>query len=319
MPLLWRVFLVNAALMAGAVVLLLVTPVTVSFPASAHQVGVALAGLACVLVIDLVLLRSYITPLQTLSAAMADVDLLEPGVRVKPPARTPEVRIVSDAFNAMLDRLEEDRLLGAQVALVAQERERVRVSRELHDGVGQRLTGALLRLQSIESRAPDELGVDLAAIRDEVRGSLEDVRETARRLRPEALEDLGLASALAALTQDLARAAGLLITRNLDGPLDDLGEELEVAVYRIAQEALTNVVRHAEARHALLTVTRKDGHLLMTVNDDGRGVDLRRTPAGTGLTGMRERALLVGGRLRVFSRPGEGTEVRLAVDLEAAA
>lgn len=316
MPLLWRVFLINATLMAGAVVLLLVTPATVSFPASSHEVVVALIGLVGVLAIDLVVLRSYITPLQTLTATMAEVDLLEPGARVASSTATPEVRMVGEAFNTMLDRLEEDRLLGVHNALLAQERERVRVSRELHDGVGQRLTGALLRLQSVEAHVPEGLRGDLAAIRAEVRGSLEDVRDTARRLRPEALEDLGLASALVALTQDVGRAANLPIARSFDGELDDLGADREVTVYRVAQEALTNVARHADARRAVLKVTRTAGSLVMTVSDDGRGFDVGATSPGAGLTGMRERALLAGARLRVISRPGGGTEVRLAMELE---
>lgn len=315
MPLLWRVFLINALLMGGGVLLLLVTPATISSPAAASQIGVLIAGLALVLVLDLLLLRPYIGPLQDLTRLMSEVDLLHPGARVALTTATPEVQVVTEAFNHMLDRLEEERRLSSQRALAAQERERLRVSRELHDGVGQRLTGVLLRLQSVESRIPQEVRGDLASLRDEVRGSLEDVRETARRLRPEALEDLGLGSAIVALTHDIARAAPISVSRTFEGDLDGLGEELEVVIYRVAQEALTNVVRHGEAKHVAVALTRRASQLLLTIVDDGRGFDVAATPAGAGLTGMRERALLVGGRLDVVSNPGGGAEVRLAVEV----
>jgi two-component system sensor histidine kinase UhpB len=319
MPLLWRVFLINACLMVGAVLVLLFSPATVSFPVAEHEVVVAVLGLLCLLAIDLVLLRSYMTPLQELTTTMAQVDLLEPGARVHASTATPEVRVVGEAFNRMLERLEEDRRLGAEGALAAQERERLRVSRELHDGVGQRLTGALLRLQSVEGRVPADVRADLTEIRAEVRSSLEDVRETARRLRPEALEQLGLTSALVALCRDLGGASGVSITRHLTGRDDDLGEEMEVAIYRVAQESLTNVVRHAEANQAIVTLARRNGELVLSVIDDGRGFDVEAVTPGVGLTGMRERALLAGARLKIVSRPGDGTEVRLVVDLDGRA
>jgi two-component system sensor histidine kinase UhpB len=148
-------------------------------------------------------------------------------------------------------------------------------------------------------------------VRDEVRASLEEVRDTARRLRPEALEDLGLAAALAALTRDVGRGAPLTIERELRGDLDGLGQELDVVVYRIAQEALTNVVRHAGARRAELAVRRDGERLELVVSDDGAGFDVEATRPGAGLTGMHERALLVGGVLEVTAAAGRGTTVRL--------
>jgi two-component system sensor histidine kinase UhpB len=199
MPLFWRVFLINAVVMGAGAALLVLTPATISSPVSASQVAVLCAGVLFLLAVNFLLIRPYIRPLEALTGAMREVDLLRPGTRVAEEARTPEVRAVSEAFNGMLARLEEERRLSAQRALAAQEGERLRVSRELHDEVGQRLTGVLLRLRNVETRAPADLRADIERLRDEVRVSLEEVRDTARRLRPEALEDLGLASALAAL------------------------------------------------------------------------------------------------------------------------
>jgi two-component system sensor histidine kinase UhpB len=313
MPLFWRVFLINALVMGAGALLLVLTPATISSPVSASQVAVLGAGLVLLLALDFLLIRPYIRPLEDLTGAMTEVDLLRPGTRMAETSRTPELRAVSEAFNGMLVRLEEERRLSARRALAAQEGERLRVSRELHDEVGQRLTGVLLRLGSVETRAPTELRGDIERVRDEVRLSLEEVRETARRLRPEALEDLGLASALAALTHDISRGTPLSINRTVAGELDDLGDELDVVVYRVAQEALTNVIRHSGARHAVLSLTRQADELLLTVTDDGCGFQVTRSMDGAGLTGMRERALLVGGALRVKSRPGGGTSVRLSV------
>jgi two-component system sensor histidine kinase UhpB len=159
-------------------------------------------------------------------------------------------------------------------ALAAEEGERRRVSRDLHDGVGQRLTGVLLTFQRVEAAAPEAGGPELRAVRDEVRASLEEVRDTARRLRPEALEGLGLTAALAALTRDVGRGAPLTVERELRGDLDGLGQELDVVVYRIAQEALTNVVRHAGARGD------RDGRAAWQNPADGRADD-RDDPAAT--------------------------------------
>jgi two-component system sensor histidine kinase UhpB len=313
MSLLWRVFGINALVMGTGALLLVVTPMTVSSPVAAEQAAVLAAGLAAMLALNFMLLRPYLRPLEELTGVMAEVDLLRPGARVAEPSGTPELRVVAHAFNRMLERLEEERRRSAQQALAAQEGERVRVSRELHDGVGQRLTGVLLRLQSVEERTPEPARADVAAVRAEVRASLEEVRDTARRLRPEALEDLGLSAALAALTRDIARDAPVTVERDLRGDLDGLGHELDVVVYRVAQEALTNVVRHAAAHRAQLRVHRDGDRLVLAVVDDGRGFDPAAAPAGAGLTGMQERALLVDGTLSVAAEAGAGTTVRLDV------
>jgi two-component system sensor histidine kinase UhpB len=176
----------------------------------------------------------------------------------------------------------------------------VRIARELHDEIGQTLTGALLVLDQGDS----------PGARDAVRTALAEVREVARRLRPEALDDLGLVPALAALSIQIQRSARLRVERDLRSP-GTLSAEEEVVVYRVAQEALTNVARHARAKRVTLRLGRADDAIVLEVSDDGRGLPAG-VVEGAGLRGMRERAVLVGGRLEVVSA-GAGLTVRLVL------
>jgi two-component system sensor histidine kinase UhpB len=201
----------------------------------------------------------------------------------------------------MLARLESERRESARRALAAQEDERVRIARELHDEIGQALTGALLVLEQGET----------GEAREAVRGALGEVREIARRLRPEALDDLGLVPALAALSVAAQRSARLRVERRLQSP-GELTAEEELVVYRVAQEALTNVARHAHAKRVTLSLSREPAGVVLEVADDGAGLppDLRE---GTGLRGMRERAVLVGARLELAPASDSGLRVRLVI------
>jgi two-component system sensor histidine kinase UhpB len=312
MPLLWRVFGTNAAVLVAATLVLVLSPATVSFPVALTEVVVLVGGLAAMLALNLVLLRRAFGPLTRLTGFMRGVDPLRPGGRVAVGPADLEVTELTAAFNEMIDRLETERRESARAALAAQERERTRIARELHDEVGQALTAVLLQLERTSRRADAPLRDGLEEAREGLRVSLEDVREIARRLRPEALDDLGLASALAALTNDMARRTGVRVERRLATDLRALEPDEELVVYRVAQEALTNVARHSDAGEAWLTLARTgDGGVTLTVRDDGRGFDLGAHAHGTGLRGMRERAVLIGASLDVESRPGHGTTVRL--------
>jgi two-component system sensor histidine kinase UhpB len=221
-----------------------------------------------------------------------------------------EVRELADAFNDMLDRLEDERRDSARRAVRAQEAERRRLARELHDELGQSLTGVLLQIdQAI--RAPDE--GDLEEAREGARRSLDDVRRIARDLRPDTLVELGLPSALNALATRFTRQTGVVVDRRLDPDLPALHEDVEVVLYRVAQEALTNVARHADARQVTLQLSHTDDAVRLTVDDDGRGVPSYLGHEARGITGMRERALLVHGRLVVGHAPPGGTRVRLEI------
>jgi two-component system sensor histidine kinase UhpB len=310
MPLLWRVFATNAAVLVAAALILVLTPITVSFPVALTEAAVVAGGLVAMLVLNLLLLRRAFAPLRRLTAFMRGVDPLRPGERARLETADPEVTELTGAFNDMIDRLETERRDSARRALAAQEGERARIARELHDEIGQALTAVVLQLERAARRTEPPLRAEVEEAREAVRESLEEVREIARRLRPEALDDLGLPSALAALTLDVSRRTGLRVERRIPPDLPELSPEEELVIYRVAQEGLTNVARHAEARRAWVSLYDGAGGVVMEVRDDGQGFDPGRD-AGAGLRGMRERALLVKAELVVESRQGRGTTVRL--------
>jgi two-component system, NarL family, sensor histidine kinase UhpB len=214
----------------------------------------------------------------------------------------------------MLDRLEFERRDSARRALLVQEGERRRIARELHDEVGQTLTGVMLQVEGLAPAIPDELREQLDELRETARHGAEEVRRIARRLRPEALEDLGLQSALSALATRVAEQAHLDISRHLDPQLA-LTQHQELVVYRVAQEALTNVARHADAEHVELRLDRVDAHAVLIVRDNGRGLGPADLSSSQGIRGMRERAMLIGAQLAIGPGNGRGTEVRLTIPL----
>jgi two-component system sensor histidine kinase UhpB len=311
LPLFWRVFAVNAGVLLLSAVLLLVTPVEISAPIGRAQALIILAGLVVALVANALLLRRVVAPLERLAQRMDMVDLLRPGQRLQV-GRGDEVGRVIGAFNQMLDRLERERRQSGRRVLEAQEAERVGIARDLHDEVGQVLTGVVLQLDSIAQAVPGHRE-RLDEAKEAVRRALDEVRRISRELRPEMLEQLGLVSALIELTRAFERVSGIRVERRLDSSLPRLTTETELAVYRIAQESLTNVARHAEATRVAVTLARGPGRVVLRVADDGRGFDGGGPEEHAGLRGMRERALLVGAALAIKDSPGGGVEVRLEV------
>jgi two-component system sensor histidine kinase UhpB len=309
----WRVFLINAGLLVLAAVLLALSPATVSQELALVEAGVLAAGVVAVLVVNLLLLRRAFEPLERLARLMRRVDPLEPGRRLEVTGPLPEVSAVGRAFNDMLDRLEAERRESGRRALAAQEGERRRVARELHDEVGQTLTAVVLQLETLARLAPDELREQVLMLRETAREGVEDVREIARGLRPEALEEFGLRPALVALASSFADRAGLRVQRQIAADLPALGPEEELVIYRVAQESLTNVARHAGAHRVQLGLEQRDGVVVLRVRDDGLGFDPGTATDGSGLQGMRERAMLVGGTLSLARVRPHGTEVTLEV------
>jgi two-component system sensor histidine kinase UhpB len=173
----------------------------------------------------------------------------------------------------------------------------------------------MLQVESLAGAIPDELREQLDELRETARQGTEEVRRIARRLRPEALEDLGLQSALSALATRVADQAGIDISRHLDQGLT-LSQQQELVVYRVAQEALTNVARHADAEHVELRLDRVDPHAVLIVRDDGRGVQPPDLASSHGIRGMRERALLIDAQLAISPGNGRGTEVKLTIPLD---
>ncbi len=306
----WRVFVLNALMFVVATATLAVSPATVSLPVSVKELIVLAVGLVLMLAVNAVLLRASLRPLDGLTALMKRVDLLRPGERARVTGNG-DVAHLMHAFNEMLDRLEAERGDSATRALAAQEGERQRIAQELHDEIGQSLTAVLLNLKRILDRAPAELRDDLVAVQDITRGSLDEVRQVARRLRPGVLDDLGLTAAMSALAADFTKASHVPISTRVGGRLPPLDSAAELVIYRIAQEGLTNIARHADARHAELSLACDGHNLVLRITDDGRGMN--GAAEGTGIRGMRERAILVGADLTLGPSPVGGTEVRLAV------
>jgi two-component system sensor histidine kinase UhpB len=302
LPLLWRVFAINAVLLIAATLLLALTPVTIHARIAIVE-GLDLAvGLVVMLAANLLLLRHTLRPIDRLVERMRKIDLLQPGHRF-PEQGAVEVAELTRAFNEMLERLEAERRESGQRALRAQEGERRRIASGLHDEVGQVLTGVLLRLDDEETK-------------EAVRQALDEVRRIARELRPEMLEQLGLVSALTELSRKFADSSGVRVERRFATDLPPLSDDAELAVYRVAQESLTNIARHADATHVEITLEPGADSVVLRVLDDGRGMPV---PDGFalnghgGLRGMRERALLIGGALAVKRGSEGGVEVRLEV------
>ncbi|MGW2618128.1 sensor histidine kinase [Streptomyces sp. NPDC001500] len=319
MSLFWRIFVLDAVGLIVAAALLL-GPVTVSTPILPGEVLVVLAGLAALLTVNAVVLRVGLAPLGRLGRAMADADLLRPGARavVAGPVETAEL---ITTYNAMLDRLEAERAASAAGALSAQERERHRVARELHDEVGQTLTAVLLQLKRVADRAPEDLREELGQAQEATRAGLDEIRRIARRLRPGVLDELGLVSALRSLAAEFT-THGLTVRHDLRAGLPALTEETELVLYRVAQEALTNTARHSGADRAGLRLRPAGDGVELLVRDNGTGLG-PQAGEGAGIRGMRERALLIGAVLTVSSGAddsgsGGGTDIRLLAKAAAA-
>src|SRR6266511_905749 len=265
MSLFWRVFVTNAALLVVAAIVLGVSPITVSWPIALTEAVVLTFGLVAMLVANALLLRPAFQPLERLARRMGDVDLLRPGQRFAVAARGEILALVA-AFNQMLERLEAERRESGRRAVAAQEAERKRVASELHDEVGQAMTGVLMLLARLQDAVVPERRRELADAQEAIRGGLEEVRRIAQ----------------------------------------------ELPLYRIVQESLTNVARHAGATRVELSMGPRQGGVGVRVVDDGRGVHgpLRE---GGGVRGMRERAMVVGGELAITAARAGGVEVRVNV------
>lgn len=244
-----------------------------------------------------------------------------------------EIGALAASFNTMVDslrlyRTELDNLSRMRAQLVekvisAQEEERRRIARELHDETGQALTSIMLVMKALEGAdSLAEVREGLAELRSITSAALRDIRRLAVELRPSALDDLGLLPAISRYSQEYSAKFGLEVRIDKDEEaLGRLPQAMEVSLFRIVQEALTNVVKHAQATSVSLAIQKKDDHLAITIEDNGRGFDLERLEKEgneerrLGLFGMQERASLLGGTLSISSFPGRGTRVAVQVPL----
>jgi two-component system sensor histidine kinase UhpB len=309
-----QVLAVNAALICA-------TLLAATIIATMH-VGTALdrpaflllvAGVLGTILVNGLLLRRRFGPLERVIAAMERVDFGPGGDRPHmPDADSEEVLRLNTAFERMLDRLEVERARTATLVLRAQEEERARLARDLHDEANQALTGVLLRLQATAQDAPPRLRDELRATQAVATQAMEELVRLARELRPASLDDLGLSSALRTQVDAFARRAGLHGELRLDqDAVDALDRDEQLVAYRVVQEGLSNVARHASAQNVVVEAVSEAGEAVVRVRDDGAGFDPASATSGLGLQGMRERAALAGGRVEIRSTPGHGTTIEL--------
>ena len=311
MSLFWRVFLVNAALLIGGALVLALTPMSISAEIRLIQAFILAAGVVLVLVANLLLLRPLFAPLERLARRMEELDVLR-AARPTPATSPGEIGALERTFNRMLERLEAERREAGTRALRAREEERQRIARGLHDEVGQTMTAILFLLKQLGREALPGQQAALEETHAAVRANLEEVRRIAQELRPEALDHLGLASALNSLALTFARRTNITVDRRIESQLDGFDPDVELVLYRVAQESLTNVARHSSATEALLALSGNGNSVVLRVADNGQGFE-RPLREGGGLRGIRENALIVGGALAIKPSPLGGVEVRLEV------
>ena len=303
-PLFWRLFIPNAAVLLAACVVLMVEPANGRIPA-------LVGGLTVLLLLNVVIMRRAFAPLRRLTDLMDAIDPLRPGQRIPALGPESEVTVLTEAFNAMLDRVEDERRHSGRNALMAQEDERRRLAAELHDEIGQSLTALTLELDHIAATVPDARD-PLAAARSITEATLDDVRRLARNLRPEALDQLGLVPALTSLCDRMSRFTRASIDRRFEPITSPLGADAELVIYRVTQESLTNVARHAPGAAVRVTLRQLPRSVELEVADNGGGLSGDGASGdGQGIRSMRERAVAVGGRFSIGAESSGGTIVRL--------
>lgn len=331
-PILYKVLCANAAIVVlGAVVGTWLTVLATRADEDAVPLVLAFVVLGVVLsvVVNWLVLRAAFRPLTSLERVAEAVRHGDLSARAEPtPFGDPQVAHLAATFNGTLDELERDRAELRSVAsqvINAQEEERKRISRELHDDTAQVLFAQLLRLTALRTSPNPDVRGTAAALEGMTAEALEGVRRMAMELRPPALDDLGLQATLADLAQRFSEQLGIPIDYGARGPRGRLPPEVELVLYRVAQEALTNVAKHAAAARVWIDLDRGPHDVTLSVQDDGRGFDpaaeTRRDGRGLGLGlfGMAERVALVGGSFTIWSQPGHGTEIFAFIPLPGAA
>ncbi len=328
-PLFYKILIANAAVvLVGTMFGSMLTAWFVrSYPeASILDVAGPLAagGILATVLVNAVILKLALQPLDALERTAARVRRgdLEARVPLSPVADR-ELDRLTRTFNGMLDAAAVYRTRVREVAsqaLNAAEEERKRISRELHDETAQLLAALLIRIRVVRGAGdPQAVGALLEDMRREIGQALEGVRRFARGLRPPALDELGLVPAIESHLRSLREISEMELALEADPSVDeDLSAEAGLAVYRIVQESLSNVLRHSGATRASIRLDREGARLVVCVEDDGRGFSVPSVTAagrGLGLFGMGERAAYLGGRVDVQSEPGAGTRVRAEIPI----
>jgi len=277
--------------------------------------------------------RHATVPLRTAGGGVIGVmNLILPPRRALTPPELATLSAIGDQIGLAAERArlyeelrEKEALRGKllEKLISAQEDERRRIARELHDEAGQALTALILNLEMAEQASQAVEPQRLARLRGIAEDTLAELRRLIYDLRPTILDDLGLAAAVRWYVKEAVEPQGVQVVMAITGADERLPHHIETAVFRIVQEALTNILKHAQARRAHVEIAITPAQVQVVITDDGRGFDLSgvatRREGGMGLLGMRERAELLGGTLRMASREGEGTRVEAVIPVGAAA
>jgi two-component system, NarL family, sensor histidine kinase UhpB len=279
------------------------------------QFGLLGLSMLLFLLVNMLMLRRRFSPLDELIVRIEAIDPADPGEFTMPAPNeaAEEVDRLASSFRRMLARIDAERRRSGRLVLRAQEEERGRLARDLHDEVNQSLTAILLRLEALNQTAPPGVEDELAEVKRLVNQAMDELLTLARQLRPSALDDHGLTSAIVSQVRRFSAQTGIRADVRTSGEPTGLESDQEIAAYRFAQEALSNVAQHAGATHVEVEMTVNGSKLELSVRDDGRGFDPEAESGGIGLQGMAERARLVGAQLQVDSDPGGGTALTLQV------
>lgn len=331
LPILYKVLIANAVVvLAGAIIGTYTTVLFVHEDVMPTREGLvmlfAVVGVLLSLAVNYWVLKVAFEPLDSLERVATAVRNGDFSARTEPwRFGDPQLLRFSDTFNQTLNELQQDRehiqMLVNQV-IRAQEDERQRISRELHDDTAQVLFAQLLRLTALKSSANDEVRETAREMEDMTVEAIESVRRLALELRPPALDDLGLREALGALVQRFEDQSDSILVYHVTGLRERLSAEIELVLYRVAQEALTNVAKHADAANVSVSLMRSGDSVSLIVEDDGQGLDLATMRSrdgqglGLGLFGMEERVQLVSGTLSIETIEPHGTRITALIPME---
>ncbi|MBE3560934.1 MAG: sensor histidine kinase [Ktedonobacteraceae bacterium] len=328
-----KVILVNSLMLVGeAIVGLWVTRHSIEVHHYLIDTGFIILATIFTLFINIILLRASFRPLFHLLTIIRMVSSGNTRARATITDPTLEVGELAQAFNSMLDRLEEVRREQTMLILQAQEDERRRIGLELHDETGQNLTALLVHTELLHQKllilpetdvslqARQQMTADLRQLNRLAQQILENIRVLAQQLRPSVLDDLGLLAAFRWLVEDSEQRLHLpteLKVEGLEKTSHPLPPPIETALFRIAQESLTNIARYAHAQHVWITLTRDQQCVTLQIRDDGCGFDTARRTTTLGIPGMCQRAESLNGTLTIHSQPEQGTTVQAQIPLPA--
>ena len=276
------------------------------------------------LVLALVIMLTFCVNLWMLQRRFAPLEhLIDRIERIDPSERSTfelagdpvaEIDRLAQSFRRLLQRVDDERRRSGKLVLRAQEEERRRVARDLHDEVNQALTAILLRLEALTHDMPAARLGEVVELKRLANQTMDELLNLARQLRPTALDDHGLLPAIEAQVRGFEKRSGIQARLETTGDPALLDEEKQTVIYRVAQEALANAGRHAQAHNVDLALDVEGEAVQLRIRDDGVGFDpVASRGDGLGLDGMAERARLVGGELDLRSSPGSGTELTLRV------